>query len=97
MNVADDLEKWLRKEASERTAAAISRRGYARDGFNSTDKDRKAAHALAEKMLGRKIPKTTRAEEEESAVIQERIAAKLDKEAAKLLGFADFVARDSCI
>lgn len=91
--VADELEKWLRKEAAERTAAANSRRGYARVGLNSTGKDRKAAHALTEKMLGRKIPKTTKAEEEKSAGIQERIAAKLDQEAAMILGFADFVSK----
>lgn len=93
--MAGELEKWLRKEAAERIAAAKSRRGYAQAGANLTDEDLEAAHVLTEKMLGRKIPKTTRAEDKKSAEIQEKIADRLEREAATILGFADFVAEQS--
>lgn len=41
-------------------------------------------------MMGRKFPMQTRDEEEKSNKIDERIAAKMDEEAAMLLRFADF-------
>jgi hypothetical protein len=91
MGTSEELEIWLRKESADRDMKAKARRGYARSWSNCTDEDRVAAHALAEQMLGRKVPNTTAAQDEESATIQERIAIKLDQEAAMLLRFADFV------
>ena len=96
METAIELEQWLRNEAAERTKCANSRKVYARAGQNSSDEERRAAHLMAEKMMGRKLPKTTRAQEAESAKVEEHIAAKLEAEAALLLRFADFV-RDSSI
>lgn len=90
--VGDELEHWLRKESSERIQRAAARRMYAGSGANLTDEDRKSAHRLAEQMTGRKLPKTTRAEDTKSAAIQFLIAARLDDEAAMLLRFADWVA-----
>jgi len=91
MDTANELEQWLRKEASTRIQRAKSRRSCARAGRDCTEEDRAAGHVLAEQMLGRKLPKTSRAEEEQSARIEERIASKLDLEAAMILRFADFV------
>jgi hypothetical protein len=91
-NICEELEQWLRREAAARIKAANSRREYARNGVSLTDEDRNAAHAIAEHALGRKIPKTTRAEEEKAASVQEKIAAKLEQESAMILGFADYVA-----
>ena len=90
MSIGDDLERWLRAEAAERTKTAAGRRGNAQTA-NATDADRKAAHKITEQMLGRKVPKTTRAQDAESDAIQERIAAKLDAEAAMITGFADWL------
>jgi len=87
------LEQWLRKEASERSQHANSRRSSALCSRNCIDEDRKIAHILAEQTLGRKIPKTSKKQDEESAAIQDRIASKLDKEAETLLRFAEFVAK----
>ena len=92
MEIAKDLEGWLRKEAGERMRAAESRRGYASAGENLTNEGREAAHKITEQMLGRKISKSTRTEELNSARIQKNIASKLDKEAEMLIRFADFVA-----
>lgn len=91
MDTAEELEQWLRNEAETRLSRAASRRGYARAGRNLNPEDRKAAHAMAEQLLGRSIPKTDPAEDEKSADVQDRIASKLEREAAKLLRFADFV------
>jgi hypothetical protein len=91
MDTATELEQWLRKEASERIQRAESRRTYARSGRDCTDEDKAIAHILAEQMLGRKLPKTSRTEEEKNARIEERIASRLDKEAAMILRFANFV------
>ena len=88
MDTAIELEKWLRNEANGRIQKAESRRVSARAGRGCTDEDRAVGHALAEQMLGRKLPKTSRAEEEKSARIEERIASKLDHEAAMILRFA---------
>jgi hypothetical protein len=90
MNTAIELEQWLRKEAKERTKYAESRKGYARTPVS--DAERKAAHQLAQKMMGRKFPLQSREEEEKSHKIEERIAEKLEQEAEMLLRFADFVA-----
>ncbi len=92
MSTAAELEQWLRKEANDRIQKAAARRGSARVGANLTNEDRKAAHALAEQMMGRKLPKMSRAAEERSAIIEERIASKLEQEAKMLLRFAGFVA-----
>ena len=92
MDTATQLEQWLRQEAAERSQRASSRRSGAMACRNCTDEDRKIAHQLAERSLGRKIPKTTRELDEASAAIQERIASKLDDEAAMLTRFADLVA-----
>jgi hypothetical protein len=92
MGISEELENWLRKESADRERTAHSRRGYARAGLNCTDVGRVRAHALAEQMLGRRIPKTTMAQDDESAKIQERIALKLDREAAMLLRFAEYQA-----
>ena len=43
-------------------------------------------------MAGRALPRTTRAEAKRSADIQDRIAAKLEREAEVLIRFADYVA-----
>jgi hypothetical protein len=89
MDTATELEQWLRKEAQEKTKYAEARRGYARTP--SSDAERKAAHQLAQQMMGRKFKMQSRAEEEKSHKIEERIAAKLEQEAVMLLRFADFV------
>jgi|SRR5271154_5134230 len=94
MSVADELENWLRKQAVDRIAAANSRRGYIRALADCSDEDKESAHVIAEKLAGRKIPKTTEQEDKKAAAIQERIADKLDGEASMILGFADFVARE---
>jgi hypothetical protein len=57
-----------------------------------TQADREASHIIAQQMMGRKLPKTTRAQDERNAQREERIATKLEQEAAKILRFADFVA-----
>ena len=91
LQIAGDLEQWLRKEASERIQRSALRRDYARAYRNLSDEDRKCAHALAERMHGRKFPRQSRAEDEANARIQERIATKLEDETAMILRFADFV------
>jgi hypothetical protein len=91
MDTAMDLEQWLRKEASERSQHASSRRSGAESLVIGTDQDREVAHQIAEQTLGRKIAKTSKVQDEQSAKIQERIAVKLDNEATMLLGFADTV------
>lgn len=92
MSTAVELESWLRSQAKDRLQKAAARRGYARAGQNLSDEDRKVAHILAEQMMGRRLPQTTRAEERKTAQIEERIASKLDQEAAMLVRFADWVA-----
>lgn len=96
METSVELEQWLRSEAAERTKFANARKSSARTGQNSSDEDRRVAHLMAEKMMGRKLPKTSRKQDAESAKMQERIASKLEAEATMLLRFADFV-RDSSI
>jgi hypothetical protein len=93
--VSAEMEKWLRSEAAEKRKSAESRRGYAAAGRNENAADRKAAHAITEQLLGRKIPKTTLAQDKEAAEIQDRIAAKLEREASMIEGFADSVAQPS--
>jgi hypothetical protein len=95
MDTAIELEEWLRKEAGERIKKSESRRYYARTSENLSEEDRKIAHTLAEQMMGRKLPKTSRAQEKKNAQMEERIASKLDREAATLLRFADFVRSSS--
>jgi len=90
-STAAELEQWLRREADIRTKKAESRRHYARSGKNLTNEDLKLAHVLAEKMAGRKLPRRSRLEEERNNAIEERIASKLDQEAAMIRRFADFV------
>lgn len=92
MDVGRELEVWLRDQAKERQTAAASRRGYARAGMEATDESKMVCHRIAEKMLGRTIPKTTKAEDISSARIQEIIADKLDQEAEMLIRFADHIA-----
>ena len=89
MDTATELEQWLREQAREKTKYAESRRGYARTPFS--DAERKAAHQLAQQMMGRKFPMQSREQEEKSHKIEERIASKLEQEAAMLLRFADFI------
>jgi hypothetical protein len=89
MDTAIELEQWLRKEAHDKTKWAESCKDYARTP--ASDAERKAAHQLAQQMMGRKFPLQSRDEEEKSHKIEEKIAAKLDQEAAMLLRFADFV------
>jgi hypothetical protein len=96
VNTALELELWLRDQARERVKNASSRRSYAQSSENLTDDDRKIAHRLAEQMFGRKLPKTTKESDQKNARLDERIAEKLDEEAAMLTRFADFV-RDSSI
>jgi hypothetical protein len=91
MDTGTELEQWLRKEAGDRIQKAASRRSYAQASRGGSDEDRAVGHVLAEQMLGRKIPKQSRAEAENSAKMEERIASKLDQEAAMILRFADFV------
>ena len=91
MSAATELEQWLRDQARTRIQQALARRSYARAGTNLTDVDRRVVHALAEQMSGRKLPKTSRADEAKSATIEEHIASKLEGEAAMLLRFAAFV------
>ena len=64
MNTAIELEQWLRKETNGRIQKAGSRRADVRTGQHCTNKDRIIAHVLAEQMLGRNLPKTSRAVEE---------------------------------
>jgi len=85
------MEAWLRKEADDKSKKAESRRSYARSGLNYNDEDRHVADVLAEQVSGRKLPKTSRTEDEKSEGMQERIAPKLEEEAPMLKGFADFV------
>jgi|GEM_PF-5224900 hypothetical protein len=93
MDTATELEQWLRKEAQEKTKYAESRKSAALAFTSETsDADRKAAHQMAQQIMGRKFPMQSRTEEEKSNRIQIRIAAKLEQEAAMLLRFADFVA-----
>jgi len=89
---ARELEKWLRDEANERIKRAASRRTYAHAGDGLTDADREAGHRIAEQMMGRNLPRRTRAEDARTARIEVRIASKLEEEAAMLLRFADWVA-----
>jgi hypothetical protein len=89
MDTAIELEQWLRKEAHDKTKRAESRKCYARTP--ASDAERKAAHQLAQQMMGRKFPLQSMEEEEKSHKIEERIALKLEQEAAMLLRFADFV------
>jgi hypothetical protein len=91
MGTSQELETWLRKEAADRKRKAESRRGDAKAGLNLTDEDREVARQMAEQMSGRRLPKTTRAQDDEYAKIQERIAAKLENEAARILLFAAYV------
>jgi hypothetical protein len=96
MDTATELEQWLRKEAQEKTKYAESRKSAALAFTSKTsDTERKAAHQLAQKIMGRKFPMQSRVEEEKSNRIQIRIAAKLEQEAAMLFRFADFVAEKS--
>ena len=95
MNTANELERWLRKEANERLQRSESRRSGARLMANLSDEDLRSAHRLAEQMSGRKLSKQSRAQREENSKIEERIASKLDKEAEMLFRFADFVAKGS--
>jgi len=94
MNTAIELEQWLRKEATLLRDQAASRRIYAHCGDNLTDTDRKLAHSLSEEMAGRKLPYQSRKQEAENAKMQDQIASKLDKEAARLLRFADYVSQN---
>jgi hypothetical protein len=96
METSVELEQWLRNESAERIKSANTRKGYARAGQNSSDQDRRIGHLMAETVMGRKLPKTNRKQDAESAKIQECIAIKLEAEATMLLRFADFV-RDSSI
>ena len=91
MSTAVELEEWLRSEASERIKRAESRRSYVRAGINLSAEDRQIAHVLAEQMMGRKLPKSSRKQDEINAQTQERIATKLEKESTMILRFADFV------
>jgi len=52
------------------------------------------AHSLSEEMAGRKLPYQSRKQEAENAKMQDQIASKLDKEAARLLRFADYVSQN---
>lgn len=87
--IAENLGNWLRQEAAQRNASAHSRRSAACIERECSDEDRRIAHKMAERALGRRIPKTTRSQDEESAAIQEKIATKLESEAAMILRFAD--------
>ena len=87
-----ELETWLRTESQQRLQAANSRRVYASAERDATTEDLRIAHAIAEGMAGRSLRRTTRAEAKRSADIQDRIAAKLEREAAMLIRFADYVA-----
>jgi hypothetical protein len=91
METAVELEQWLRNEAAERTRYAEARKSYVKSGQNLSDEDRRIAHVIAEQMMGRKLPKTSRKQDAESAKMQERIAAKLEAQASMLLRFADFI------
>jgi hypothetical protein len=91
MSMATDLENWLRKEADDRKCKAASRRHYSTSTMNCSAEDRKIGHMIAEQMMGRKLLKTTRVEDLKNARMEERIAVKLEQEAAMLLRFADFV------
>lgn len=90
-DTAAELEGWLRKGATDRTRQAESRRDYARSSVGLSGVDRREAHRLAEQMMGRKLPTTTRDQDRASAKCEERIAVKLDLEAAMLTRFADFI------
>lgn len=92
-DTARELETWLRKKAADLGKNAASRRSYAQASVDVMEETRKAGHKIAEQMMGRKIPKTSRADDLKSAAINERIAAKLEAEAAMLNRFADYAAQ----
>jgi len=89
MNERLKLDTWLRARANQLIARANSRRSYAEAGNNLTPDDMKAAHRIAEQMMGRKLPCQTAAQRKKSAEMEQHIASKLEAEAAMLNEFAD--------
>lgn len=89
---------WLEEQADDRRNRAAARRETARTFRNASAADMEAARRTAEQMSGRRISKSSPAEDIEAARSNERIAAALEEEAARLEGWTrhifDAAARD---
>lgn len=85
----ESLRDWLRNEANELLKQAKGRRDMQANGQNATQADLDAGHRLAEKMMGRKLPRTSVEKSKQDAAVQGRIADKLEAEASQLSVWAD--------
>lgn len=89
----EKLREWLLGRAEQLNAQAEGRKQMAASSrCEVSPKDRRIAHKLAEQMMGRRLPKTTAAEEKRSAEIDEKIAAKYEDEARQLTEWAALLA-----
>ena len=87
------LADWLRNESEDRMKKAMSRKGYASVMENATEQELCESKSLAEKMSGRKLDlvSTSKKSATDEALIQVRIASKLEVEANQLSTWADDV------
>lgn len=87
------LCRWLEDEAEDRMKQAISRSEMAKSARGATAKELRAAKMLAEEMAGHPLRgvSTDPADADRESDIQDRIAAKLEKEARLLSKWADLL------
>lgn len=90
----EEIADWLRNEAEERMKKAMAREQSAGIMRGATPEELRAAKRTAEQMHGRRLPaiKATVEDAQQSASVDERIAAKLDTEGRQLSAWADYLA-----
>lgn len=88
-----ECRQWILDEISELNKLSLYHRQSAEiSRAPMSEADRKAAHQMAEQMSGRRLPKSTRANDLQNAVIDDRIADKYEKKIWRLQRYADGLA-----